>query len=145
MNKIKKSRKVFSKKNIVITLFVVLVILSAGILYKMFGGRGDDWQLRVSDVSRACYSNVLHVYSNKDYVVRSSIGNRVIDHGTSSYPNSIDYLENEIKNYLSDAEFGMNYEIESKNSTDVLINQYNSPEFKKFIDTIDVENLFWCD
>lgn len=144
MVKNKISRKTSIKKYIFIAIPLSVICLAV-VGLKVLGSRGDDWQLQVSDVSKNCYSNVLNIYSDKDYVVLSAIGSKVIAKGKSNYPKSIDFLENEIKNYKPDKESLMNYKIKSKSDTEIYADQYNSPELAEFIKTIKVENLFWCE
>lgn len=103
MAKTKKLCKATSKKCIFIAIPILIICLVV-IGLKVFGNKGDDWQIRISDVPKECHSVVLHVYSDKDYVLLAPIGNEVVARGGSSYPKSIGYLGEGIKNYKLDKE-----------------------------------------
>lgn len=136
--------KLTKKKKIIILFGIILLIACLVFAWSRFF-ISNDWQIQISDVSKNCYSNAVNVFSNKYYTVVSSVGQKVLAKGKSNYSKSIDYLENQIKNYSSDKISMMNYKIESSNGTSTYVDQNNSPELEEFIQTIKVDNLFWCD
>lgn len=135
----KKHNKMLLISAIAISLIACLVFA----WFKMFY-ISDNWQLHISDVSKACYSNALNIYSDKGYIVISATGGRIIHSGRSDYKKSIDYLESKIRTYQADKESLMNYEVITNNGSTIYVDQNNSPELREFLNTIDVENLFWC-
>lgn len=144
MNKITKKKKLII---LITTVFVVALVALAG--YVLFARAGDDWQLQISDVSKDCFSNTLNVYTSKDYKVVSGVGDKVIAKGKSTYPRSLSYLVNELIEVMPDSEQAIynKYKVgysEDGDITYISVSEDN-PELKIFLDTIKIENLFWCD
>lgn len=137
--------KLLKKKNIYIFSGAVLIIICLFIGWLRLFYVSDKWKMQISDVSKHCFSNVLDVYANKEYSVVSGVGNKIIAKGKSNYPKSVDYLVNKIKTYPIDNESMLNYKVIFKDNDEVIVDQGNSPEIKKFLDTIALDNLFWCE
>jgi len=134
------------KHNRILLISAIAILLITCLIFawfKMFYIH-DNWQLHISDVSKNCYSNALNIYSDKGYIVISATGGKIIHSGRSDYQKSIDYLEDKIKTYPADKELLMNYEVKTSSGITIYVDQNNSPELKEFLNTIDVENLFWC-
>ncbi len=144
MNKITKKKKLII---LIATVFVVVLIALAG--YMLFARASDDWQLQISDVSKDCFSNTLNVNTSKNYTLVSGMGDKVIAKGKSTYPRSLSYLFNELIKVMPDSEQAIynKYKVgysEDGDITYISVSEDN-PELKIFLDTIKVENLFWCD
>jgi hypothetical protein len=109
--------------------------------------KSDALAFIITDVSKNCLSNGIHVYYNDKYEVYKAFyvdGEKMKPIRTGNYNYDINKIIDNIDSYTKDNDTYMNYNIKIKDDNHVVAMQGNK-ELREFMDSIDGDKLLWCE
>lgn len=101
----------------------------------------------IADVSKNCLSNSIHVYYDNKYEVYKAYytnGQKMTPIRTGTYDYDINKILKNISNYKSDEVAYINYKIKI-NDKEYIVSQREKNELREFIDSINGDELLWCE
>jgi len=130
---------------IVFSILFVLIIITIVALFMLKEKTEEKTVLMViSDVSKKCLSNVVTIYSNGEYLVRTGTDQEK-QRGKLNYSGNLENLVDIIKTYEPDMSTLMNYKIELSDGDVVYAAIKNAKKLNELLDSIPLDNLFWCE
>ena len=109
--------------------------------------KSDALAFIITDVSKNCLSNGIHVYYNDKYEVYKAYylnGQKMVPIRTGTYNYDINKIIDNIDNYTKDEERYLNYNIKINDENHIVAMKGNK-EIREFMDSINGDELLWCE
>ena len=135
------------KKKLLIIILLVISITLVGCNKKPKNTKEHKEALIISDISKKCMSNSIHVYYDKKYDVYKAYYSENEEQKpirTGEYNYDITKIINNIEKYSPDNKNGINYNI-TINKKKYIVSQSEKNELREFMDSIDGDSLLWCE
>jgi len=130
---------------IAMSIFLVLILMFVIAWFIIKDNKKEQTVLMiVSDVSMKCISNEITIYSNGEYLVKTSTGKEK-QNGKLNYKDDLEDLVNIVKTYKPDMATLMNYKIELNDGEIIYAAIKDSKELNELLALIPLDNLFWCE
>ena len=108
--------------------------------------KSDSLAFIITDVSKNCLSNGIYVYYNDKYEVYKAYyidGEKMKPIREGTYDYDINKIIENIDNYKRDDGYYMNYNVKINDKDHVVAMQGNK-ELREFMDSINGDELLWC-
>ncbi|MGE5456487.1 MAG: hypothetical protein ACM3O4_05245 [Ignavibacteriales bacterium] len=127
---------------LITTSIIILVVIGLYILFISISNK--KLIMSISNISTVCITNKVLIYSNLEYEVYSTIGDKLKYSGKIKYKGNLNSLVNTVKTYKPDNETLVNYRIVLNNGEEIVASIEKAKELNDFLSLINIDDLFWC-